>query len=91
MSSSVWINARRFAYLLPAVHFALLIAICLIDLNEIVPRIGIIDFPLTILASPVLMNVDLSAISVVLYYLVSGSILWFFVGKVLDRLVGTTK
>ena len=89
MSSSVWTNVRRFAYLLPAVHFAFLVAVCLTDVNEIVPKIGIIDFPLTILASPVLMNVDLSAILVVLYYFVSGSVLWYFVGKFLDRLLGT--
>ncbi|MGA7400951.1 MAG: hypothetical protein WBW38_13075 [Candidatus Sulfotelmatobacter sp.] len=91
MSSSVWTNARRFAYWLPAVHFAFLVAICLTDVNEIVPKIGIIDFPLTILASPVLMNVDFSAVWVVLYYFISGSMLWYFVGKVLDRLVGTAK
>ena len=91
MSSSVWMNARRFAYLLPSVHFAFLVAICLRDVNEIVPKIAMIDFPLTILASPVLMNVDLSAIWVVLYYFVSGSILWYFIGKVLDRFVGTAR
>ena len=84
----MWMNARRFAYLLPVLHFAFLAAICLTDVNEIVPKIGIVDFPLTIVASPVLMNVDLSAIWIVLYYFVSGSILWYFVGKVLDRLVG---
>ena len=91
MSSSVWTDARRFAYWLPAVHFAALVVICLTDVNEIVPKIGIVDFPLTILASPVLMNVNLSAGWVVLYYFISGSILWFFVGKVLERLVGTAK
>ena len=89
MSSSVWANARRFAYLLPTVHFVFLVAIALTDVNEIVPKIGIIDFPLTILASPVLMNVDLSAVWVVLYYFVSGSMLWYLVGKVLDRFLGT--
>ena len=91
VNSSMWINARRFAYLLPVLHTAFLVAICLTDLNEIVPKIGMIDFPLTILASPVLMNVDVSAIWVVLYYFVCGSLLWYFVGKVLDRLVGTAR
>jgi len=88
-NSSIWMNARRFAYLLPGIHVAFLVAICLTDVNEIVPKIGLIDFPLTILASPVLMNVDLPAIWVVLYYFVSGSMLWYFVGRVLDRFVGT--
>lgn len=84
----MWVNARRFAYLLPGIHVVFLVAICLTDVNEIVPKIGMVDFPLTILASPVLMNVDLSAVWLVLYYFVSGSILWYFVGRVLDRWVG---
>ena len=84
----MWVNARRFAYLLPGIHVVFLVAICLTDVNEIVPKIGMVDFPLTIVASPVLMNVDLSAVWLVLYYFVSGSILWYFVGRVLDRWVG---
>jgi len=91
VSASIWINACRFAYLLPVLHFGFLVAICLTDANEIVPKIGMIDFPLTLLASPILMNVDLSVIWEVLYYLASGSVLWYFAGKVLDRLVGTAR
>jgi len=80
----------RFAYLLPALHFTFLVVVCVRNIEEIVPKIGVIDFPLTLLASPVLMNVDLSAIWVFIYYLVAGSFLWYFVGKVIDRWMGKT-
>jgi len=79
----------RFAYVLPALHLGFLIVVCVRNIEDIVPKIGMIDFPLTLLASPVLMNIDLSAIWVFIYYLVSGSLLWYFVGKVIDRWIGT--
>jgi len=79
----------RFAYLLPALHFGFLIVVCVRNIEDIVPKIGMIDVPLTLLASPVLMNVNLSATWVFIYYLVAGSFLWYFVGKVIDRWVGT--
>jgi hypothetical protein len=59
--------------------------------NEIVPRIGMIDFPLTLLASPVLMNIDVSEILIVLYYLIFGTVLWYVLGKFLDRMIGIEK
>ncbi len=86
MNSREWANARRFAYGLPVLHGVLLVVFCVKDLQGIVEEIGIVDFPLTILASPVLMNVDVSVLVIVLYYLVCGSALWYFVGKALDRL-----
>ena len=85
MRSSTWIKGRRFAYLLPGLHGILLLAICIRDIEDIVPRIGIIDFPLTLMASPVLMNVDVWVAWIVLYYLVFGSLLWYFAGKMVDR------
>ena len=66
-------------------HGLLLIAFCVRDLEGIVEEIGIIDFPLTILASPVLMNVDVSGVWIVTYYLLGGSTLWYLVGRILDR------
>lgn len=82
---SKWANTRRFAYALPAIHAILLTIFCLKDIEGIVEEIGIIDFPLTIAASPVLMNVDVSVFWIVLYYFMCGSGLWYFAGKVLDR------
>ena len=84
-------NARSFACLLPFLHFVVLFAICVTGVNEIVPRIGMIDFPLTLLASPVLMNIDVSEILIVLYYLIFGTVLWYVLGKFLDRMIGIEK
>jgi hypothetical protein len=57
------------------------------DVREIVPRIGMADFPLTILASPILMNREVGIVWVVLYYGLFGGLLWYFIGRVFDRLV----
>ena len=46
----------------------------MVDLNGLVERIGIPDFPVILVASPVLMNVDVSAIWVVLYFAVVGTL-----------------
>ena len=77
---------RRFAVLMPLVHFVILVAVCVKDVQDIVPKVGIVDFPLTLLASPVLMNIDLPVIWIVLYYLLAGSFLWYWIGKGVDRL-----
>jgi hypothetical protein len=45
------------------------------------------DFPLTILASPILMNREVGIVWVVLYYGLFGGLLWYFIGRVFDRLV----
>ena len=80
---------RRFAYLLPTLHFVILLGVCLTDVGGIVQKLGIVDFPLTLLAAPVLMNVDVSGVWVVIYYLVAGSALWYLAGKGLDRWTAT--
>jgi hypothetical protein len=71
---------------MPALHGVLLVTVCLTDIEGIVQRVGIVDFPLTVLASPVLMNVDVSAFWVVLYYLFFGTFFWWLVGRLIDRL-----
>jgi hypothetical protein len=85
----MWRHVRCFAYLLPGLHFVLLVAVCLTDVQGIVEKIGMIDFPLTLLASPILMNVPISGVWVVIYYLIAGSLLWYFAGKGLDRWFAT--
>jgi hypothetical protein len=74
------------AYLLPAIHLCFIAAICVKDVKDIVPRIGMIDFPLTIIASPVLMNVDMSVVWIVLYYATFGSLFWYLIGRGVDKL-----
>lgn len=75
--------------MMPLFHFVILVAVCIWDVQEIVPRVGIVDFPLTLLASPVLMNIDVSLIWIVLYYFLAGSFLWYLIGKGVDRLFRT--
>jgi|HubBroStandDraft_6_1064221.scaffolds.fasta_scaffold613089_2 hypothetical protein len=81
----------RFAYLLPALHLCFLAAVCVTDAQSVIPRMGIADFPVTLLASPVLMNVDVSVVWVVLYFAVCGSLWWYLLGRFLDRFVGLAK
>lgn len=77
----------RFAYVLPVVHSCFVAAICASNLNDLISKAGIVDFPLTILASPILMNVDLAPVWVVLYYGLCGGLLWYGVGRLVDRVI----
>jgi hypothetical protein len=87
MDFSITRKWLRFAYGLSAAHFVFLCFICFKDLDGIVERIGMLDFPLTLVASPVLMNIDLSIVWIVLYYAVGGTLWWYVVGRFLDRLI----
>jgi len=77
---------RVFAYLLPAIHLCCLAATCIRNADDIVPRIGMIDFPLTIVASPILMNFDMSVVWIGLYYAAFGSLFWYLIGRGVDKL-----
>jgi hypothetical protein len=70
---------------LPAFHLGFVIIICIRDLEGIVERLGIADFPLTLLASPVLMNRGVAAAWVVLYFALFGSLWWYLLGRMFDR------
>ena len=78
---------KRFAYALGGLHFGALFVICVKDMEAIVQRIGLIDFPLTLLASPILMNVDVSPVWVVLYYAIFGTLMWYGLGRLVDKVV----
>ncbi len=87
LNASSLTELRRFRVLMPLLHFVILIAVCVKDVQDIIPKVGIVDFPLTLLASPILMNIDVSVIWIVLYYFLAGSFLWYWIGKGIDRLL----
>lgn len=78
----------RFAYLLPSLHLCFLMFISFTDRESVVEKMGMPDFPVTLVASPVLMNVDVSLFWIVLYFAVCGSLWWYLLGRFFDRLFG---
>jgi hypothetical protein len=87
MDESVPKVRRVFVYLFPAVHLCYMVVACFRNLNGFIPQIGMIDFPLTLIASPILMNVDMSVVWIVLYYALCGSLFWYLIGRGADKLL----